>query len=807
MIIVTFVFSFPIIANGSYCVLEHKKLILKNMVFIFIIITVLSLVSDAHGFQRESMNGWVHEHWRGSDGLPMDSLTGVAVDGAGFLWIGTFEGLARFDGKSFRVYDHSKNPVLKSNLIKNLVSDKEQVIYFSAGDSCYRIRGFRIEVFSCVDFEIRKKGHHNHCHNDVPPAYANIKNISCSHRDKSGNYWVSTIGDGLHRIYRGKVNVSDAKLTFRTIAVDKKGYLWGARPGVGICVKSSLDAPCEHVNLECKSDKFIEPVVATVNSETYGGCGEALYKLTAGTFEKIVSLKGQAVRSIYEHQDTLFVGTRNAIFKITNSRAVQISLLPHKDSIVTSMLMSGNKLFAGTWGRGLYAISIDNGQVQHIASVTNPHIEFISEYEKHISVGTKNGIFFLNSGKTIHISKKIGLANSSVFSWIKDYKGYVWSSGNRGIFRYSEREILDFLNGKSSRISVLSSFNESDGMVSAECTGVGLNTALIYNNKVLFSTVAGIARIDLNNDLTKTFNPVSITSIAVNGLERKIAKSVNLNSYEDRLDIEFVSPFAPSGTDYQIRLRNKNVKRSGNSISLTGLGPGEFKLEISLDYFKQRISDNFVEINIIRKRRVFESVYFRFLILFVFITILLFIVIHFSRNEIKKLGLSGGSGRPVQDNSSGFAVLINEQTTTKINAPELDSVKSVVMDSKPAMEGKYGDRKLTRDQLNEIEISLNSALSKIEILTDPDLTVRKLARLIHIKQSDLSQFVNVEKQMSFSNYISSLRIELVKKKMKQGDVNILEIATESGFTSKSSFNAQFKKHTGMTPSEWRDKNC
>ncbi|MBU1221322.1 helix-turn-helix domain-containing protein [Myxococcota bacterium] len=781
------------------------------MVFIFIIITMFSWISDARGFQRESKNGWVHEHWRMSDGLPMDSLTGVAVDGAGFLWIGTFEGLARFDGRFFRIYDRSRNPILKSNLVKNLISDKDRVVYFNAGDSCYRIRDFTIEVFSCVDFDLKKKEYQGHCRNDVP-VYANVKKISCSHKDINGNYWISTIGDGLHRIYRGKINVSDSKLTIRTIAIDKKGYLWAARPRVGICVKSTLEAPCVPVNLECKSDKSLEPIVASVNDEIFGSCGDTLYKLSAGSFVKVISFRGQAINSIYGLRDNLYVSTRGNVFKVNNSQAIQISLLPHKDTIITSMLQVGKKLYAGTWGRGLYEISLETGRATPFAEVTDLYIEFISEYEKYVSVGTKNGIFFLNKGKTIHISSKNGLADNSVFSWIKDHKGYIWSSGNRGIFRYAERDILNFLKGKNQQISVISSFNESDGMESAECTGVGLNTALIYNNNVLFSTVAGIVRIDLNSDLRKAFNPVSIISIAVNGVERKISKSVKLDSPDDRLDIEFVSPFAPWGTDYQIRLRkhHKNIRRSGNNLSLTGFGPGQFRLEISLDYYKKRISDNSVEISIIRKQKVFESIYFRIVVVIIFLTLLSIIVMHFSRTEIKKMGsteVTFNSPNKNSNNPSGDSVAINECTNSKKQESEIDSVNAGVEDSKPAMEEKYGDRRLNRDQLNEIEKSLNSVLSKLEILTDADLTVRKLARLIHIKQSDLSQFVNVEKHMSFSNYISFLRVELVKKKMREGDVNILEIAMESGFTSKSSFNAQFKKHTGMTPSEWRDKYC
>jgi AraC-like DNA-binding protein len=59
---------------------------------------------------------------------------------------------------------------------------------------------------------------------------------------------------------------------------------------------------------------------------------------------------------------------------------------------------------------------------------------------------------------------------------------------------------------------------------------------------------------------------------------------------------------------------------------------------------------------------------------------------------------------------------------------------------------------------------------------------------------------------NFSDYINSLRIEEAKKILQDPANNktILEILYETGFNSKASFNAYFKKETGLTPTEFKE---
>ncbi len=89
---------------------------------------------------------------------------------------------------------------------------------------------------------------------------------------------------------------------------------------------------------------------------------------------------------------------------------------------------------------------------------------------------------------------------------------------------------------------------------------------------------------------------------------------------------------------------------------------------------------------------------------------------------------------------------------------------------------------------------------------DGDLTLQKLAERLSIPAQHLSQVINERLDQTFSDFINAYRVEEAKKRLldpKTQHYTVLAIAEEVGFSSKSSFNAVFKKHTNTTPSEFR----
>ncbi len=88
---------------------------------------------------------------------------------------------------------------------------------------------------------------------------------------------------------------------------------------------------------------------------------------------------------------------------------------------------------------------------------------------------------------------------------------------------------------------------------------------------------------------------------------------------------------------------------------------------------------------------------------------------------------------------------------------------------------------------------------------DEDLGLSRMANLLDIRPDQVSALINQEYQMNFNQFINKHRIEYAKELLiTQPKRSILSIAFDSGFNSKSTFNTEFKKNTGKTPSEFRN---
>jgi AraC-like DNA-binding protein len=91
-----------------------------------------------------------------------------------------------------------------------------------------------------------------------------------------------------------------------------------------------------------------------------------------------------------------------------------------------------------------------------------------------------------------------------------------------------------------------------------------------------------------------------------------------------------------------------------------------------------------------------------------------------------------------------------------------------------------------------------------KIFTNESLTLQKLSTLLMVTPHQLSRILNSKLQMNFRSLVNSYRISEAKSLMRNfPDRNILNIALECGFNSKSSFNSVFSKTTGITPSAFR----
>src|SRR5439155_18580570 len=79
--------------------------------------------------------------WQIDDGLPQNSVWAITQSKDGYLWVGTQQGLARFDGMRFVSLDHQAAPELKHGYISALCTGKDGSLWIGcSGSGLYRMR-------------------------------------------------------------------------------------------------------------------------------------------------------------------------------------------------------------------------------------------------------------------------------------------------------------------------------------------------------------------------------------------------------------------------------------------------------------------------------------------------------------------------------------------------------------------------------------------------------------------------------------------------------------------------------------------
>jgi signal transduction histidine kinase len=80
-------------------------------------------------------NNYDVRQYNSENGLPQNSATGLLLDKNNFLWITTQNGLVRFDGRRFRIYDKSNTPAIRSNRFSVIAeSSQKEVLLGSSFD-------------------------------------------------------------------------------------------------------------------------------------------------------------------------------------------------------------------------------------------------------------------------------------------------------------------------------------------------------------------------------------------------------------------------------------------------------------------------------------------------------------------------------------------------------------------------------------------------------------------------------------------------------------------------------------------------
>jgi AraC-like DNA-binding protein len=120
---------------------------------------------------------------------------------------------------------------------------------------------------------------------------------------------------------------------------------------------------------------------------------------------------------------------------------------------------------------------------------------------------------------------------------------------------------------------------------------------------------------------------------------------------------------------------------------------------------------------------------------------------------------------------------------------------------------KYQRSVLKKSDKEQYLDKLMLLINRDKVYLEPSISLIEIAQKLQIAPCYISQIINETFQQNFRDFINKYRIEESKRLLTQPDqrLNILGIALDAGFNSKSAFNNAFKRHTGITPKEFKNK--
>jgi ligand-binding sensor domain-containing protein/signal transduction histidine kinase len=366
---------------------------------------------------------WAHDAWTIEQGLPENSITSVTQTRDGYLWLGTYEGLVRFDGVQFQVFDKTNTPALANNTIYKLLEARDGTLWIATnGGGLVRYANGRFSALRVADGTGLRS--------DV---------VRVVYQDKDGLLWVGT-DLGLHAFKDGRFQSWGAADglghdAVRSIVQSRDGSLWVGTAGGGLVHKSG-----DTFRRWTTATGLTHDIVRTVFEDRRGrlwlGGGGGLTLFEGGQFTHYGVRDGLShaiVTSIYEDRDgTLWVCTNGGGVTLLRDGRLEPLRVPGLGDLIVYTVAEDREgsVWIGTYVRGLHRLR--RTAISGIGTAEGlPHdlVKTVHEGpDGSIWVATNGGgLARLRNGHFEAYSTKDGLSSDIVIAVHADEDGDVWA--------------------------------------------------------------------------------------------------------------------------------------------------------------------------------------------------------------------------------------------------------------------------------------------------------------------------------------------------------------------------------------------
>jgi ligand-binding sensor domain-containing protein len=169
------------------------KRITRNLLHIVLSAVALRQMAYGNLDPRLAITQYTQDVWGTEAGLPQNTVLGIAQTADGYLWLACEEGLIRFDGIRFVVFNTENTPRLEANDVRALLVDREDNLWVGTnGGGLTRYKDGQFTTLTTRD------------------GLANDAILSL-HEDPSGALWIGTDGGGMSRYWKGRLQTYNTK--------------------------------------------------------------------------------------------------------------------------------------------------------------------------------------------------------------------------------------------------------------------------------------------------------------------------------------------------------------------------------------------------------------------------------------------------------------------------------------------------------------------------------------------------------------------------------------------------------------------
>lgn len=351
---------------------------------------------------------FIREHWTVEDGLPVNSVNDLLQSGRGYLWLATFDGLVRFDGVRFRVYQSGDHAGLPSSRITTLHEGQAGAIWLITQQ--HHLVRYRDGTFTHVD-SLRGRG--------------NLE-VFTVRTDSTGTPWFGT-SRGLARVDGGRVELARPRPdTADVLSIDlgNDGVVWLGTRNRGL-LRVAPDGRVAHSG----GQREVRVLHRDSQGRLWAGTPTGAYRVRPdGSFVPVQNdgtAWGASVLEIQSTEDgTLWFGAASGTYRERNGEIRRFAPETAAEASTFSEPVRTVDTTGHTWIRTARRLHRE-GRV--VLATPNRVTCVLHDRERNTWVGTAaNGLYRLRPASFHVIGEPEGLPSGNIYPVLQARSWAVW---------------------------------------------------------------------------------------------------------------------------------------------------------------------------------------------------------------------------------------------------------------------------------------------------------------------------------------------------------------------------------------------